>query len=585
MNDNDIDVKPIQKTLIDILLEVQRICDKHNIVYYACGGTALGAVRHDGFIPWDDDLDIELMRSEFDRFCGIADKELPNWLRFVSFRTTYGYSNLFAKVQCADENILRKVEKESRRSLPQGLFVDVFPIDSYPQNTWSLLVRVIRRGLLKLMEYAYSSEDELSSRKCRLAMRLGRFLKWMHPGLHNKFEVLCATEKLMKSCPLHASSVVGAATWFSRDFKHLKGELNILYSDYGTPVIHKFETINIPLHCNVDSYLRKRYGDYMRLPPDEQQKPSHGVGPVASWQLGHVKVRCSPLLSIVIANFNYGEFIGQAIQSIISQSSGRAKSVNGRNLIGLPNGVFLELIVCDGGSTDASVDVIKRYQDWIAWWVSEKDTGQSNAFNKGFDNANGKYLTWLNADDMFVPGALLKITDEMLRHTECDWFTGNFFWFSPDKKVTEICWGSHYYPRVLQRRNSPVQVFGPSSFFSKSVYLSAGKIDERFHNIMDTALWIKFIQNGVKQRRVRTLCWAFRLHERSKTAEFSGHERDYRLKERSRRERMILLQETRYVPSKIVWAFIFCWRLLDGSLLKRIGMNLFARNYNSLMRK
>ena len=90
-----------------------------------------------------------------------------------------------------------------------------------------------------------------------------------------------------------------------------------------------------------------------------------------------------PLLSIVIANYNYGRFLEEAIQSVLSQSCND-----------------YELIIVDGGSTDNSVEIIKKYEDKIAWWVSEKDKGQSDAFNKGFAHAKGKYLTWLNADDI-----------------------------------------------------------------------------------------------------------------------------------------------------------------------------------------
>ena len=107
----------------------------------------------------------------------------------------------------------------------------------------------------------------------------------------------------------------------------------------------------------------------------------------------------TPILSIVIANYNYGRFLEDAIQSVVAQGMGD----------------WIELIICDGGSTDNSVEVIKKYSDKIAWWVSEKDGGQSAAFNKGFAHAHGRFLTWLNADDVMMPGtidAFVKAVDE-----------------------------------------------------------------------------------------------------------------------------------------------------------------------------
>ena len=99
------------------------------------------------------------------------------------------------------------------------------------------------------------------------------------------------------------------------------------------------------------------------------------------------------LLSIVIANYNYGRYLEDAILSVVSQGVGDK----------------VELIVCDGGSTDNSIEVIRKYADKISWWCSEKDGGQSAAFNKGFMHARGKYLSWLNADDVIPKGSLRKI--------------------------------------------------------------------------------------------------------------------------------------------------------------------------------
>ena len=110
----------------------------------------------------------------------------------------------------------------------------------------------------------------------------------------------------------------------------------------------------------------------------------------------------NPLLSIVIANYNYGRFLEEAIQSVITQE-------------GFDQ---CELIVVDGGSTDNSVEVIKKYSDKISWWCSEPDGGQSSAFNKGFRRASGRFLTWLNADDIFLPGALSAIMYEIRQHPE-----------------------------------------------------------------------------------------------------------------------------------------------------------------------
>ena len=129
-----------------------------------------------------------------------------------------------------------------------------------------------------------------------------------------------------------------------------------------------------------------------------------------------------PLLSIVIVNYNYGRYLKMALDSVLEQI--------------VPE---VELIVVDGGSTDDSVEIIKKYADQIAWWCSEPDRGQSDAFNKGFAKARGRYLTWLNADDILVSGAINAILRMLRKYPDCEWFTGNFYRFSDaDGHLTEI---------------------------------------------------------------------------------------------------------------------------------------------------
>ena len=149
-----------------------------------------------------------------------------------------------------------------------------------------------------------------------------------------------------------------------------------------------------------------------------------------------------PLVSIVIANYNYGRFLEEAIQSVIAQNMGDK----------------VELIICDAASTDNSVEIIKKYAnglpknisytDWInssnqnsqtppliTWWCSEKDGGQSAAFNKGFSHARGRFLTWLNADDVMLPGTIEKLKVAAERQPECEWFVGGVLWLDPGMRV------------------------------------------------------------------------------------------------------------------------------------------------------
>lgn len=211
----------------------------------------------------------------------------------------------------------------------------------------------------------------------------------------------------------------------------------------------------------------------------------------------------SPLLSIVIANYNYGRFLSDAIESVISQ--------------GMDD--MVELIICDAASTDNSTKIIKRYESKLAWWCSEHDSGQSEAFNKGFRHANGRFLTWLNADDILLPGALKRFGQAVEENPVAEWFGGGCLYLDPNLRVFKCGRGRRI--SSLRASRGKVGVTGPSSFFSNRLYHSVGCIDERFQYTMDTNLWVKFALIA-KAHYVpfARYVWGMRMHS---DAKMSGH--------------------------------------------------------------
>lgn len=270
-------------------------------------------------------------------------------------------------------------------------------------------------------------------------------------------------------------------------------------------------------------------------------------------------MKSNPFFSIVIATYNFGRFLPQAIESVISQSC-----------------QDYELIIVDGGSSDNTLEVIHHYEKYISWWVSEPDKGQSNAFNKGFAHSKGKFLTWLNADDLYLPGTLESVKRKLMAHPDAEWATGNFLRFrDSDKVIIEAKWGPHILPSFMQTSDSPLVIFGPTTFWSRKIYEDVGELDESLHYAMDTDYWCRIVNKGYRQVRVNHCCWAFRMHEDSKTAEFDNHHTDEQTKRKIRIEAQYIQDKSKLEVSRKKKYIGYFLRILDGSFFIFLYKKLF----------
>jgi glycosyltransferase involved in cell wall biosynthesis len=206
-----------------------------------------------------------------------------------------------------------------------------------------------------------------------------------------------------------------------------------------------------------------------------------------------------PSISIITPSYNQGQYLEQTIDSVLSQS--------------YPN---LEYIIIDGGSTDNSVDIIKKYEKYLKYWVSEKDNGQSHAINKGFIHANGDILNWLNSDDYYYPGCLNHI-GTIFRDPTVNVYTGRSRVFSSSREYFSS--GTDFYTDNLEKTIGCARIDQPETFFRKSVWDKLGFLDKRFHYVMDKEFWIHYLLvyglTGI--HKDDQLIVNFRHHEDSKT--------------------------------------------------------------------
>lgn len=196
-------------------------------------------------------------------------------------------------------------------------------------------------------------------------------------------------------------------------------------------------------------------------------------------------------------SYNQVRFIEDAIQSVLNQSH--------------PD---RELIFIDGGSTDGTVAVAEKYRAHFAHFVSEPDDGQSHALEKGFARATGDVLTWLNTDDMLLPGALSEVASLFSVVPDCHWVFGNVVWTDAVGTILDLRKGEE--DRGFTHASGLLSACGPSAFFTPELLRQAGGIDRDLHYKMDTDLWYRFRALGRRYRRLRTLTWSLRLHEDAK---------------------------------------------------------------------
>ena len=204
-----------------------------------------------------------------------------------------------------------------------------------------------------------------------------------------------------------------------------------------------------------------------------------------------------PLVTIVTPSYNQVSFLEATMRSVLEQD--------------YPN---IEYIVIDGGSTDGSVDVIKKYADRLAYWISEKDRGQTEALNKGFARATGDILAWLNSDDTYEPEAIRKAVVSMQEHPEMGLVYGDANFIDDNDGVIGRFPAAQTDYRRLRR--GYVHIPQQAAFFRRDLWQKVGPLDPSFFFAMDYDLWVRIAKFAPLLYTKQV--WAnFRLHGDSKT--------------------------------------------------------------------
>jgi glycosyltransferase involved in cell wall biosynthesis len=204
-----------------------------------------------------------------------------------------------------------------------------------------------------------------------------------------------------------------------------------------------------------------------------------------------------PLVSVVTPSYNQARFLEETIRSVLDQDYPR-----------------LEYVVVDGGSTDGSAEIVRRYDERLAWWTSEPDEGQASALNRGFARAQGEYLTWLSSDDTYLPGAISRLVEELETHPEAVLAYGDAYTTDEDSHRLELLTMPPPDFAAMVRR-CECFVVQPASLFRRSAWEAAGPFVERYW-LFDLEFFLKASALG-PARQIREPLATYRLHAESKS--------------------------------------------------------------------
>lgn len=257
---------------LDILKKVIHICEKHNLRYYALGGTLLGAVRHKGFIPWDDDIDIGLPRPAYDQFVDCAEKELHLPYQVHSILNGNGkYGYYYVRIENTNVQ-LEKFATKNKTVVPA--WIDIFPLDGVPNDEEEMTKWMkkcdFRKKIFIASQASYTAASSEFKKKRNKIVSAGRDI-FLALGFEKLINTKWAWKRLNKEITRYNYDECDRLINYCGNL----GKKEMFFKDvYGEGLLYPFEDIQIMGPVNYDFVLTQMYGDYM-TPPDENNREHH----------------------------------------------------------------------------------------------------------------------------------------------------------------------------------------------------------------------------------------------------------------------------------------------------------------------
>ncbi|MBQ7986826.1 MAG: LicD family protein [Clostridia bacterium] len=260
-----IDIKYVQEMELSILQQIDEICKKHNLRYFLIGGTLIGAARHNGFIPWDDDLDIAMFRDDYEKFVKIAKSELSSPYLLKDFRYDNNYPRIFAKVFKTDTDYCSRYYQEALEEA--GIWIDVFPIDLIKAKNLKKAKQKAERRLNLSWVFAVIDENR-NKENNELSIKTKMLSKILRP-----LPIVALRKMMVKIYMLDNKKKCKYITNYCRGVKAQTMPIECYLPGKYLP----FEGQDRLVPQEYHQVLTNSYGDYMKLPDKEEQAPKHDL--------------------------------------------------------------------------------------------------------------------------------------------------------------------------------------------------------------------------------------------------------------------------------------------------------------------
>ena len=269
VRDNSCGIADLQDKMLDILKYTINICDQNNLTYWVVAGTLLGAVRHGGFIPWDDDLDIHMPRQDYERLWKLKGKDRTG--RYVLCRTTKNRNYHHRVMQMVDTETTFIHTRCADEDIEHGVYIDIIPIDVCPENKIAQIAQMFHASLFSI--YNIQCKPEYNGNKA-MAVITDIMLRIL-PNKKLRYKVWKSEEKRMLKYSFDkkyaSSKYLKVITATMKELKHPFPK-----EWFGNRKI-AFEDIEVNIPSNAEAYLTAMYGDYMQLPPEEKRVVRHNT--------------------------------------------------------------------------------------------------------------------------------------------------------------------------------------------------------------------------------------------------------------------------------------------------------------------